>query len=240
MASTRPTLPKKWAEDFVVELRLRGVRGSDIGDALKHVESYCQDSRESPEEAFGPAPDYARSLPFAAGRVDDVSAARMIRVGLPSFVGLVGMLVSLNTFDTWRSGETVQFTVGWLVLLAVTVALSITAAAWLDVIVRHRLLAGIIGAVIYGGAVVAAVLLKTVAFTAPVAACGASGVALLIVSGLLNARMPLQLDPVRDPTLRRTARSGIGSALSTLATSWLFTLLTALMLLVALIVPTAQ
>ncbi len=237
MTSTRSTLPKKWTEDFVVELRLRGVTGRDIGDALKHVESYCQDSGESPDEAFGPAPDYARSLPFAPGRLDDVSAGRMIRVGVPSFIGLVGMLLSLTTVEAWRSGGEVPFTSGWLVLLAVTVALSVAAAAWLDAIARHRVPVGIVGAAIYGAALMAPVTLTTVAFTAPVAACGAVGVALLVASGLLNARMPLRLDPVRDPTQQRSGRSRIVVALSTVATSWLFALLTAVATLIVLVVP---
>ena len=167
-----------------------------------------------------------------------MSPGRMIRVAVPSVVGLVGMLVSLTTVDAWRSGQAVQLTVGWLVLLAVTVALAIAAAAWLDAIVRRRVPAVLIGAVIYGSAVMAPVLLTAVVVTAPVMACGAVGVGLLIVSGLLNRRMPLQADPVRDPTHQGTARSEIGSALARSATSWLFLLLTAAAALLVLVVPT--
>ncbi len=237
MTSTGSALPKKWAEDVVVELRLRGVSGRDIGDALTHVESYCQDSGESPDEAFGPAADYARSLPFAPSRLDDVSAGRMIRVGVPSFIGLVGMLLTLSTVDAWRASGSVRFTAGWLVLVAATVVLSVAAAAWLDVIARHRLSAGIVGAATYGAALMAPVTLTTVAFTAPVAACGTVGMALLLVSGLLNARMPLRLDPVQDPMQQRSGRSTIVLALSTAVTSWLFTLLTAAATLIVLVMP---
>lgn len=169
MNGTHSTVPKTWAENLVVELRLRAVSGGAFGDALKHVESYCQDSRESPDEAFGPAREYARSRSFAEGRLDDVSAGRMIRVAVPCFVGPVGMLISQTTFDAWRAGEAVAFSVGSHVLLPVTVALSIAATGWLDVIVHHRVVVTIAVELIFGGAAIALLFLKTVAFTAPVA-----------------------------------------------------------------------
>jgi len=42
-----------WLRDFALLLRLRGVDGARMGDALAEVESYCDDSGQEPKEAFG-------------------------------------------------------------------------------------------------------------------------------------------------------------------------------------------
>ncbi|MEO7753723.1 MAG: hypothetical protein ABIS35_09945 [Terracoccus sp.] len=55
-----------------------------------------------------------------------------------SSVGLVGMFVSLKTVDAAGAGEAVRLTVGWLVVLAITVAQSLSVAAFLDVVVPDR------------------------------------------------------------------------------------------------------
>lgn len=55
---------KKWVDQFVIELRLNDVSGAQIGDELTTVFSHCQETGESPEEAFGSSKDYARSLGY--------------------------------------------------------------------------------------------------------------------------------------------------------------------------------
>lgn len=55
---------KKWTDAFVMELRMRDVPGPRIGDELTTVYSHCEETGESPEEAFGSAKEYAASLGY--------------------------------------------------------------------------------------------------------------------------------------------------------------------------------
>lgn len=48
-----PHIEPRWSEDFILELRLRGVAGDHIGAALAEADSHCAESGESAEEAFG-------------------------------------------------------------------------------------------------------------------------------------------------------------------------------------------
>jgi hypothetical protein len=64
-----PHVERPWRDEFVITLRLRGATGAAIGDALAHVESFCAESGESAEAAFGRTSEYARSLPTESGAV---------------------------------------------------------------------------------------------------------------------------------------------------------------------------
>lgn len=55
---------KKWVDAFVIELRLQDASGVAIGDELATVYSHCQDTGETPEQAFGAPKEYARSLGY--------------------------------------------------------------------------------------------------------------------------------------------------------------------------------
>ena len=57
-----PHLERAWREDFIVELRLRGVPGDVIGDALVTADTHVQESGESAGEAFGDARTYAKEI----------------------------------------------------------------------------------------------------------------------------------------------------------------------------------
>lgn len=48
-----------WREAFVLELRMREVAGTVIGEALAEVEAHCADSGQTPQEAFGDPVRYA-------------------------------------------------------------------------------------------------------------------------------------------------------------------------------------
>ena len=53
---------KKWMDEFILELRLRDVRGDAIGDAAASVRELVADSGQDPLSAFGPPREYAAGL----------------------------------------------------------------------------------------------------------------------------------------------------------------------------------
>lgn len=106
-----PTVEQDWVEDFVLEQRLAGVPGTRIGDALAVVESHVAESGESARESFGDPTAYAReSAP--AERVEDLDGSFFLGAAL----GLFGMLLTLSGFNAWLRGESVEVTVGGLVM----------------------------------------------------------------------------------------------------------------------------
>ncbi|MEO7587325.1 MAG: hypothetical protein ABIS84_04780 [Arachnia sp.] len=57
-----PSVDATWRDDFVMELRLQGVTGRAIADALVEVEAHCGESGTSARDAFGSAVAYAKAL----------------------------------------------------------------------------------------------------------------------------------------------------------------------------------
>lgn len=53
---------KQWMDEFILELRLREVRGDAIGDAVASVRELVTDSGQDPLSAFGPPREYADGL----------------------------------------------------------------------------------------------------------------------------------------------------------------------------------
>lgn len=122
-----PGISPEWAEEFVRELRLRGVSGEDVGSALAEVESHCAESGEPVEEAFGPAADYARSLQLPASSRQ--STAAMMRVAVPQIVQLLGMFALIAAAVPLAAGEPMSVTLG-STLTALLVALTILLLVW--------------------------------------------------------------------------------------------------------------
>lgn len=56
-----------YLDDLTIHLRLADVPGDDIGAILEEVRDHLAHSGETPEEAFGPAEDYARALVESRG-----------------------------------------------------------------------------------------------------------------------------------------------------------------------------
>jgi hypothetical protein len=82
-----------WREAFVLELRLREVPGSVIGEALAEVDAHCADSGQTPQEAFGDPVRYAASR--ASGRTGPTAlrrtAVRAWWIGTAAIVGALGL-----------------------------------------------------------------------------------------------------------------------------------------------------
>jgi hypothetical protein len=114
-----PHVDPVWAEDFAIQLRLLGVEGGRIGDALSEVESHCEESEESATEAFGDPVDYARNLQLP--QHTDTSSRAMLLSVLPTIFQVLGMFMLIWSFEAWLSHQQLE----------ITVAHSVTAAAFL-------------------------------------------------------------------------------------------------------------
>lgn len=137
--SLAPHVDPRWAEDFMLELRLLGLSGDQIGAALIEVESHCADSGERAADAFGDAGEYARSLRLQP-RVDVSARALLWAVG-PVVVEIMGMMLLVWGFTAWRRGEQLEITGGGLVGLAVVLLAVAALVRWSDAVLRlvvHR------------------------------------------------------------------------------------------------------
>ena len=129
-----PSIDATWRDEFVVEMRLLGVTGSTIAEALVEVETHCVDSGERVTTAFGPAKNYAKAL----GLPDETrwTTAEVARtwMGLLLIVGGFGL-------STWGAagllnGEAAVITVGSLVSGGVTLALMVLIFVFGDRVLR--------------------------------------------------------------------------------------------------------
>lgn len=182
-----PNLEPDWTSKFLVELRLQGVSGHDIGLALAEANSHCAESGEGATEAFGDPEEYARSLQLPRSPAQSGDAMRT--AVLPTVVQLVGMLAVQSTAAPLAQGEP-QLEITWGTLgslLAVSGAvllLASSAPALLRGITKAKAWKSV--AVLMGCFIVAAVagalpviLLGSVAAQVPVWAVLVGGVVVL-------------------------------------------------------------
>ncbi len=228
-----PHVEPDWAQAFVVELRLRGVRGPAIGAALAEVEAHCSESGESAGEAFGDPTAYAVALD-----PHDTVAVDWPRELLHSGSGLVGMLVTLAAVGSLQAGTPVDLTWGVLGVLALVVTgaalLARHADTVLRTVVRRWWVAPVGGAAT--AAAFAAVLLagrRTLA-ELPAVAVLVVGLAVILAHTVASLRRTDLEDPVVGPeqaggagTVRQTPAAGVLERL----TPWLFPVLTVAMAL---------
>lgn len=200
-----PHVEQGWANDFVLALRLRDIRGSAIGSALAEVDSHCADSGEGAQEAFGDATAYADSLEFAGpGDITPLDRRGLAGPVLLGALGVVGMLATVWGDVATRQGTGVAVTVGMVVnlglLAAAFVALWLAFDRIVALLVRRPVLAwvffmGLIAVMVAGFA-----LLPTPVTVLPAVPTVVGGVALLAVAAVgeyLQARTGG--DPVTGP-----------------------------------------
>lgn len=118
--SLAPHVDDAWAEGLVVELRLQGVGGPAIGEALSEVESHCAESGESALDAFGDAAGYARSLQLP--RSEDETTRSILAALAPMGLQIVPMLLTLWAFEDWVEGGALAITSGQVLSIALLVA----------------------------------------------------------------------------------------------------------------------
>ncbi len=231
-----PHIEPEWAEALLLELRLRGVAGQQIGATLAEIEAHCADSGQTAVEAFGEPASYATALGLAPDPDQKVS----LREELPSVgSGLGGMLLTLGAVGAWLSGTDVNVTAGslanvGLVVLGTflivrhvdTLMRAIATNAWLAVAYAVVPVALFVGVLLLFG--------QTVLFTVPMLPSLILGVSALAASTVLALR---RTDSLEDPVVGPDGAGGAGTLhisaaldrVGRLLTPWLFPLLTAVM-----------
>ncbi|WP_293781170.1 hypothetical protein [uncultured Aeromicrobium sp.] len=203
-ARLAPDLDRSWAEEFILEARLRDVPGERIGDALMEVNAHCRDAGETAWQAFGDPASYAREI--AAGQ--PVERTRWLHLLGPTMVQVVGVVLTLSGMGAWMSDATVTVTWGMVTMLALICLEIVTLALVLDhtlsAIVRRPFLAAAVGAgaaaLLTAGAA-ALLLIKVPIVELPFSVVLGTGVAVL-AAGLaaeLSARPAAPPDPIRAP-----------------------------------------
>ena len=233
-----PHVEQAWSEAFLLELRLRGVAGSEIGSALAEVETHCAESGETAYAAFGDARSYATALGLPPSADRSVCLRDEL---LSGGLGLGGMLLTLAAVGSWRSGTGVHVTggsVAVLVILIVGIALIVTYAATLMRAIATNAWLAIVFAVAPVAVFVCVLLLfgKTVLLTLPMAPSLVVGLLALAASTFLALRRAGSLE---DPVVGPPQADGAGTLeisptldrVGGRLTPWLFPLLTAVMCL---------
>lgn len=215
-----PHVEAEWAEAMLLELRLQGVDGARIGEALAEVDSHCVESGQSARDAFGPPEAYAASLELPRSVSSDTQALLVIAgAGLVQTVGMLGLL---EAFRAWQAGERMDVTVGQLVLMA-ALAGTLALVSWrldpvLRTTLRHPVRVWLVAMAHVGLTVALLLLLDGVVLRLDAGWSVAAGAALLLAGtvGQVRALGPDAEDPVVGPFPRSSpegARRGRASRL---------------------------
>lgn len=194
-----PHVDRQWAGDFIVELRLRGVCGPDIGAALAEVDSHCAESGESADEAFGDAGEYARSLGLP--ETDQQATTAVLRRTLPTLLQLVGMVSVITAAPAIAAGEAMTVTVGALVSAVVLVVVVLALGLWpektLGALAGPRWKAAVVAPSALALIVAPTILLRQELLAAPAGPSIAVGAVVLIAGVLWD--LVLVRREARDP-----------------------------------------
>lgn len=184
--SLAPHVEESWAEDFVVELRLQGVSGPEIGAALSEVESHCVESDERALDAFGDPGEYARGLRLARSPDDTPSAIAASITG--TVVQLGAMLVTTWAFADRLDGPDLTITSGRLLSLVALLAAIAGVIRFSEQVLRFVVARPVVAFLVFMAAVplsVAALLLGThEVATVPAGPALVAGIALLVAGSV--------------------------------------------------------
>lgn len=194
MTTTHPTADQKWFDDFIITLRARSIPGTQIGEALAEVKEFCADSGQSPLDAFGPAREYAETLPLAP-RTDRREAA--LASLPPTIAGLIAMMAAPAAVRAWRHGTAVD--VSWPLVIGVGLAILVGLATGLlpQQLSRARVLVPVV--LVFAIVLGAAIAFLPGGLTMPLWLAAALGVVGTIIHVLGNAAD--RSDPIVDPTM---------------------------------------
>ena len=218
---------KKWFDEFILELRLRDVLGSAIGDAVASARELLDDSGQSAEEAFGPARAYAESLELPRETGPGVATRGL----WPALVGLLSLLPFVQAATVGMRNELLLVSPAQLALLAVPLILAAFLPVYLNVIVRRPWLFGLI---IFVGAVTG--FLSSL-FTPDTQAddwltldplpVAVGSAIVMVLSSVWSSMRVLQrgnIDEIIEPLAVQSARTKHPGRAFALLTAWLFPL----------------
>jgi len=129
-----PHVDPVWAEEFAIELRLLGVGGTRIGDALSEVDSHCAESEENAPRAFGDPAEYARRLELPTDT--DTSPRALLRSVLPTVLQVLGMFILMFGFTAWRQSGQLEITSADLVTVTVFLLEVLVLLSFADPVLR--------------------------------------------------------------------------------------------------------
>lgn len=127
------TTEKKWIGDFIIELRLREVRGDAIGDAVAVVKELLDDSGQDPLQAFGTPRHYADQLdlPLVEG------AGLKLGATLAPALGTLALLVYIPAVWAFFGGEPLGYSLPQLLMLMVPLLAIATLPLYIEKLVRR-------------------------------------------------------------------------------------------------------
>ncbi|TFD22604.1 hypothetical protein E3T31_08085 [Cryobacterium sp. TMS1-13-1] len=123
-----------WFDEFTIELRLLGVPGDDIGDALASAREFLADSGTSAVECFGSPHRYAAELSLPS-----IPLRRVNRGALLAGLGVLGLFGFLLSALPFVYGEAVKIDLVTLVVSAAVVIVVVLVPTLLTVLARLRL-----------------------------------------------------------------------------------------------------
>ncbi|WP_247828645.1 hypothetical protein [Arthrobacter antioxidans] len=231
------TSDKKWFDQLVMELRLRQVHGSAIGDTVASARELLGDTGQQAEEAFGPARDYAAALDLPAAPEHD-----WIRRALwPSLLGLLAFLLFNQAVVSWTRSELLLVSPAQAALLATPVVLVACLPLYLDAVVRRIWVGMAIAAACAASGLLSAVVTPTdqaEAWLATDPLPWLVGSALVMVAlsimNTVRSSRPGNDDDITDPLSGAVDSAGTGARFLVQVTHWLFPLLALAMLGLAL------
>jgi hypothetical protein len=228
------TQDKKWIDTLILELRLRDVSGSGIGDTVASVREYLADSGEAAQEAFGTPAAYAASLDLSASVVDTSLKGTIAR----SALGVVAFLVFTQAISPWAAGESLGLGGAQLAWLAVPAILVLGLPLFLGALLRRIWLLLVLFAAAVGSGILAAISAprdpaaawltldpKVVMIAAAAVMVAAS------ILGTMDA-MNVENDTIREPleTPDSARRNRISSRIAGILAAWIFPVFAAIFL----------
>ncbi|MDJ0377489.1 hypothetical protein [Cryobacterium sp. PH31-L1] len=189
-----------WFDEFTIELRLLGVPGRDIGDALASAREFLADAGMSAEECFGRPKSYAAELRLAALPQPAVNAVGL-RAGL-GVLGLIGFTVSALPLV---QGEAVRVDLPTISMFVVVIVGAVLMPTFLRSLARVRprawmfVVAGLLGVALPIGLNLASDSAATL-FTVPALPIVVVSALLVLVPAIWSqARHSLSDDAIVDP-----------------------------------------
>ena len=230
------TTDKKWFDELVLELRLRQVHGSAIGDTVASAHELLADTGQRAEEAFGPARVYAAALELPSAPQHE-----WVRRALwPSVLGLLAFLLFNQAVVSAVRSEQMLVSPAQLALVATPVVLIAFLPFYLTAVIRRIWVLIALSAICALAGLLSGVVAPTTQAEAwltidplPWLIGSALTMAVLSIMNTIRSSRPNN-DDILDPRSTATHSNGTGSKLIVLMTNWLFPILALAMLGLAL------
>ena len=193
---------RSWVDDFVLSLRSAGATSEEIADRLSAVHAQCDDVDRFPEDEYGDAESYVRSLGFEPKSTEKRG---ILHIALPVVVQVLLLLVGSYAIRDWITGTDLVVNMGtlicWIVLVAMVGVTTATTAwgstaiynAWVfDIVFGIAIVMGVAGAVL-SRADLPMVFSGTPVLLAVVAILGVLAIAVISTLRLKRSTSPLVL-----------------------------------------------